>query len=144
MFSSSWLSLLNSSGAASSASGHFPAIMNGMATAEALEKLQEAFDETLEVRKITNAIADASGGSSATATTLCRCGMDIAKTLVDPSRVMQNLLFKTKEEVTGGEIREAMAAAAPSFQELSGFVVELQMLQKHFVVKKPRKTAAKE
>ena len=106
MFSSSWLSLLNSSGAASSASGHFPAIMGGMATAEAFEKLQEAVDETtrltLEVRKITNAIADASGGSSATATTLCRRGMDIAKTLVDPSRVMQNLLFKTKEGSYGG------------------------------------------
>ena len=97
--------------------------------------LQESFDS---VTRVTNAIrqvamAMTKDAPSSTASSMALRGVQLCKEVIPSQDRVEALLMSIRDNVSGDDIRTALAAAAVPYRALVGFYNELLVLYKHNV-----------
>ena len=97
--------------------------------AEALDKVQEAFDQTtrltLEAKRMAHDII-ISGQASATTRAMCSEGFKLMKDLVGPTEVLETILQDVNGITSESDAINAMRQMAPIYKQLLEFVNELR------------------
>jgi hypothetical protein len=97
--------------------------------------LQESFDAvtrvTCAIRKVAMELIKT--GASSTSSELAAKGVKLCKMIIPSQNTVEELLYKDKSEVLGGEVREALQAAAGPYKELITYYNELVAVHRHVV-----------